>query len=258
MQPLAPTVIKMKPAQPARRGDLVVVQQHHRDWVQRGEPREYDTFTVGVVTSITRDGLVKMFKEAGHADEPDWRGRPDRGRPLPAVGFVQALVRSAAVIDVPGALATAACRTWELTGSVRPYDTLDEVRAALGPHSKTQPTWEPLHEAAETHAALARGAWEAYRRDTYAMPWDSPRYRAYTAQVAAANRGYLLAYTQITAAAGLAAQPRSPGRCRTAAGSGQPGTPDAHAAASPAGHQSRPGRARQAGRGKGSQLEAGT
>jgi hypothetical protein len=79
-----------------------------------------------------------------------------------------------------------------------------------------------------------------------------------------ANRDYLLAYTQITAAAGLAGRPPSPGPCRTAAGSGQPGTPDGHAAASPAGHESRPGQARQAagsmraaGRGEGSQLEAG-
>ena len=138
---------------PAQRGDLVVVQQHHRDSVQHGDPREYDTFTVGVVTSITRDGLVKMFKEAGHVDEPDRSGRPDRGRTLPTVGFVRVLVQSAAKIDVAGSLATAACRTWELTGSVRPYNTLDELRGALMPHYKTQPGWEPLHQAGDTHAA---------------------------------------------------------------------------------------------------------
>jgi hypothetical protein len=183
----------------ARRGDLLVVHRHHRDFPVRGEPREYDTFTVGMVTSITRDGKVMMFKEAGHADEPDWRGRPDRGQALPTVGFVQALVRGAADIDVPGALATASCRTWELTGSTRPYDALDEVRAALSPHFKTRPTWEPLHHAARTHAAARRAAWEAYRRDRQTAGWDNARYDAYTAQVAAADQEYLRAYAQITA-----------------------------------------------------------
>jgi len=92
---------------PARRGDLIVIQQHHRDWVLRGESREYDTYTVGVVTSVTRDGTVKMFREAGHADTPDWRGKPDRGQGMPA-GFERALIMSAADIDVTGALAACA------------------------------------------------------------------------------------------------------------------------------------------------------
>ena len=182
----------------ARRGDLVVVHQHHRDAMQHGDPREYDTFTVGVVTSVTRDGKVKMFKEAGRVDEPGWQGRPDRGQALPTAGFAQALVRSAADIDVPGALATAACRTWENTCSVRPYDTLDEVRAALSPHFKGRDTWEPLHEPAETHAAARRAAWEGYRSDSRTGGWDAARYDAYTALIAAANREYLRSYAQIT------------------------------------------------------------
>lgn len=175
---------------------------------------------VGVVTGITRDGLVKMFKPAGHIDEPDWRGRPDRGQQLPSVGFVQAIIGSAARIDVPGALATAACRTWDTTVSVRPYDTLDEVRAALRPHFRTQPAGEPLHEAAETRAAAVRAAWDSYRhaRDSaFAAGSGDPAgheqrerarraaWDAYTQRSAEANQAYLSAYARATAATPQAA-----------------------------------------------------
>ncbi len=39
----------------ARRGDLVVIHLRHRDW-KDGQPREYDDFWLGQVTSVTRAG----------------------------------------------------------------------------------------------------------------------------------------------------------------------------------------------------------
>lgn len=180
----------------ASRGDLVVVVQHYRDWVRGEEPREYDTYTVGTVTSVTRDGTVKMFSEAGRAREPDLRGQADRGGGLPRTGFVRAYVMSSAKIDVAGALATAACRTWDGHATTRPYETLAEVQAALRPHLRTEPTCEPLHEAAERHAVARHAALQRYRADESSTGWDTSRYDAYTVELLAANREYLAFFAE--------------------------------------------------------------
>ena len=67
----------------AKRGDLVVIQKHNRDHAIGQETREYDTFTVGVVTSVTRDGMVKMFKEAGTSTTWTTPGSLTAARPSP-------------------------------------------------------------------------------------------------------------------------------------------------------------------------------
>ena len=60
----------------ARRGDLVVIHLRHRDW-KDGQPREYDDFWLGQVTSVTRAGLVRLYRPAGtFAWDTDGRGRP--------------------------------------------------------------------------------------------------------------------------------------------------------------------------------------
>ena len=48
----------------ARRGDLVVVRLCHRDW-KTGEPLEDDEFWLGQVTSVTRAGIVRLYRPAG-------------------------------------------------------------------------------------------------------------------------------------------------------------------------------------------------
>ena len=176
----------------ARRGDLVVICLRHRDW-RNGQPREYDDFWLGQVTSVTRAGLVRLYRPAGtFAWDTDGRGRPDRGQPLPSLWFEWAAIKSQKEIDVPGALATAACHTWRgHEDHVRGYDTLKEVRAALRPHLLDQPGWEQLRDAA--------AAWEAAWRE--ARPLLSAAVRAhgeefrrlsgiYDAAAAAANNAY--------------------------------------------------------------------
>jgi hypothetical protein len=176
----------------ARRGDLVVIHLRHRDW-KDGQPREYDDFWVGQVTSVTRAGLVRLYRPAGtFAWDTDGRGRPDRGQPLPSLWFERAAIKSQTEIDVPGALATAACHTWPgHEDHVRGYDTLAEVKAALRPHLLESPWRERLRDAA--------GAWEAARRE--ARPLLSAAVGArgeefarlsglYDAAVTAANNAY--------------------------------------------------------------------
>jgi hypothetical protein len=192
-----------QPAAAAKRGDLVVAEEHHRDYVLHGENREYDTFTVGVVTSVTRDGQVKMFRRAGNFDQgKDWRGQPDRGENIPS-GMVRSYLVSSSDIDVAGALATAACHVW-VTGkgshedSARPYGELAEVRDWLKPHRKTGWTWNLLRDAAV--------AWEKARREAAPMLTDALRYHgeefmaksaAYHAAVAAANEAYRAVYAGV-------------------------------------------------------------
>jgi hypothetical protein len=63
----------------ARRGDLVVICLRHRDWTG-GQPREYDDFWLGQVTSVTRAGLVRLYRPAGTFPwDTDGRGRPGKG-----------------------------------------------------------------------------------------------------------------------------------------------------------------------------------
>ena len=114
----------------ARRGDLVVIHLCDRDW-KTGEPLGDDEFWLGQVTSVTRAGLVRLYRPAGtFAGENDRRGRPDRGRPLPSLRSGRAMIKSQKEIDVQGALATAACRTWPgHEDHVRGYRALAEVRA---------------------------------------------------------------------------------------------------------------------------------
>jgi hypothetical protein len=182
----------------ARRGDLVVICLRHRDW-QGGQPREYDDFWVGQVTSVTRAGLVRLYRAAGaFAWDTDGRGRPDRGQPLPSLWFERAAIKSQQEIDVCGALATAACHVWPgHEGQVRGYATLAEVRAALRPHLLDQPGWEQLRDAA--------AAWEAAWRE--ARPLLSAAVRAhgaefrrlsdrYDAAVTAANYAYRALHEQ--------------------------------------------------------------
>ena len=182
----------------ARRGDLVVIHLRHRDWAA-GQPREYDDFWLGQVTSVTRAGLVRLYRPAGtFAWETDGRGRPDKGQPLPSLWFERAAIKSQKEIDVQGALATAACHVWPgHEDHVRGYATLAEVRAALRPHLLESAGWERLRDAA--------GTWEAARRE--ARPLLSAAVRAhgeefrrlsdlYDPAATAANNAYRQQYEQ--------------------------------------------------------------
>jgi len=182
----------------AKRGDLVVFEQRHHDFVLQGESREYDTFTVGVVTSVTRDGQVKMWRRAGNFDQgKDWRGQPDRGEAAPA-RMVRSYVSSSTDINVAGALATAGCHVWPSGHeSPMPFESLAEVRDWLKPHRKAGWKWNLLRDAGE--------AWEAAHRKAAPMLTEALRHQgeefmvrsaAYGAAILAANDAYRAAYAE--------------------------------------------------------------
>ena len=182
----------------ARRGDLIVIEQHHRDYAIGTGASEYDTFTVGVVTSVTRDGHAKMYRRAGCFDQgKDWRGQPDRGVAIPS-GLVRSYVCSSSDIDVAGALATAGCHVWPSGHeSPMPYGSLAEVQADLKPHRKAGWKWNLLHDAGV--------AWEAAHRAAAPMltgALAAPRSEfpvlseAYHAAVLAAQNAYRAVYAE--------------------------------------------------------------
>jgi hypothetical protein len=205
---------------PPRRGDLIIVGQYHRDAMLHGSPREYHTYTVGTVTSVSREGRVRMFSEAGSVGEPELRGRHHRGTEV--TGHTQTFVLSSDQIDAPGALATAACRTWDVGNvrhaATRPYETLAQAVDALSPHRKTETGWMALNQAAAEHAAARRAAWVSCSR-------GQASHGVYEAQLLAANDKYLAVYAEVTGQA--------------VTGTDRPGTLAAtgrQAIATPAGH----------------------
>ena len=188
----------------AKRGDLVVVETHHRDYVRGEEPREYDKFTVGVVTSVTRDGQVKMYRRAGNFDQgKDWRGEPDRGEVLRPGSFVRALVMPARMVSVSAALAVAACHVWDgPEDHTRAYEALDDVRAALRPCAvlgtgvpaelaEAAVTWESARRAARPMLTAALAVSHSDRAGFMRMSAE------YDAAVTAANDAFRAVYAQV-------------------------------------------------------------
>jgi hypothetical protein len=105
----------------AQRGDLIVVQ-HDPGYL--GEGQVY--VRVGIVTSVTRDGNVKRWKEAAFLD--------DCARELLIAGYQASYIAPKDTIDVPAALATAADHRWPGDRPGMPYGSLSEARDALRPH----------------------------------------------------------------------------------------------------------------------------
>lgn len=111
----------------AKRGDLVVIETEHIDYVIGQGCKKHSEFIIAVVTSITRAGVVKAVRPAGYS-APVEIGR--------MFGFRKAHLVPKARIDVPAAIATAEGHTW--TGrpgdTTKYYDTVDEAKDALRPH----------------------------------------------------------------------------------------------------------------------------
>jgi hypothetical protein len=113
---------------PAKRGDLIAIRTERHDYVVGKETEMTITVEIGVVTSVTRDGVVKA---AVVPYGPESNGQVDLTRPNHR--------RSISIvpqdkIDVRDALATYRQHTWPGHRSTQPYASLDEARAALRPH----------------------------------------------------------------------------------------------------------------------------
>jgi hypothetical protein len=194
----------------ARRGDLVVV--HTRDTsYDRGSrvgPVTTHEWQIGVVTSVTREGLVKAVRYC-YDTTPG-----SKGWTLARGGRVQGwqLVPRGR-IDTAGALATAACHVYPGSEHSRGYASEGEVREALRPHLAGGPhaaelaaaaaVWLEAHRAAEADAREAHT--EANRQQARAgyrtregrelrNRLDREAMDARAAAITAANDAYRAAY----------------------------------------------------------------
>jgi hypothetical protein len=117
----------------AKRGDLVVIVQEHRDHVIGTGTVESTTCEIGIVSNVTREGAVKAYRPARYYRTPD-AAKPVSLAWLPRA---TALLIPATTIDVAAAVKAAEAHCWHGDGrefdSYRPFDSLDEVRAALKP-----------------------------------------------------------------------------------------------------------------------------
>jgi hypothetical protein len=114
-----------------RRGDLAVIERLNvtHSTTGRTETTEY---TVMVVCSVTRDGHAKAVKDERYPSDGHNVAYP---QPLAEMlGLQRFLIVPKDKIDVTAAVAAARAHVYPGSATPRPYDSLDEVRAALAPH----------------------------------------------------------------------------------------------------------------------------
>lgn len=110
---------------PAKRGDLVIVGRKVGNYIIGKPYSEHDEYRICVVTNITREGAVKAYRDR----DDGVAHRLDQVINLIGIALVPA-VR----IDVDAAMKAAEDHTWPGGQPWMPFDSLDEVRAALKPH----------------------------------------------------------------------------------------------------------------------------
>lgn len=109
----------------AKRGDLVIVGRKVGSFVIGRPYSEQGEYRICVVTNITREGAVKAYRDR----DDGATHRLDQVINLIGIALVPA-----ARIDVAAAMKAAADHTWPSGHPWMPFDSLDEVRAALKPY----------------------------------------------------------------------------------------------------------------------------
>jgi hypothetical protein len=116
--------VTTQPITRVRRGDLAIIERINVSHSTTGRT-ETTEYAVMVVSNLTREGRVKAVRDTDCA----------YAQPLDRiVGFQRVFTVAQAEIDVAGAITTARAHVYPNSTTPRPYDSLDEVRAALRPH----------------------------------------------------------------------------------------------------------------------------
>lgn len=110
----------------ARRGDAVVIQQHRVTYMISQPSQEHDDFEVGIVTGISRDGMVRKWRSA-------WYGADGAGVAIPERRSGLWLL-PAAEFDVTAVIEAARAHCWPgHPDQPMPFASLGEVRKAMRP-----------------------------------------------------------------------------------------------------------------------------
>ncbi len=106
----------------AKRGDLAVVVRTQRDFYQDRPTVTRTEVTFGVVTSITRDGVAKSFRDA-------W----DHVGPVKLYGNETVYIVPRVETDVDAAMRTAREHVFPNSDTPMPFGSLDEAKDVLRP-----------------------------------------------------------------------------------------------------------------------------
>jgi hypothetical protein len=115
----------------AKRGDAIAIVTESRDYVI-GRPSSTATrVEVGIVTSITRDGVVKAFRNT-------WSESP---QPIErVVGFKQCIVIPSDVVSPADVMTVAKAHHWPgHPNQPKAFDSLEALREALKPYRNAAP-----------------------------------------------------------------------------------------------------------------------
>jgi hypothetical protein len=122
------TSTESTPTPRVRRGDLAIIEVVRTVHTVHEGRSEHTDYLVAVVTSITRDGHVKAVREDPYGAGT---GHP---RTLASFGPCRVLTVPQAEVDVAAAQEAARQHKWHDGSLSKPFDSLDEVRAAVRPH----------------------------------------------------------------------------------------------------------------------------
>lgn len=111
----------------AKRGDIAVIVTERRDSYINGPTQVRTEVEIKVITSITREGLVKAVRGLG-SDSPAYPFEQFHAR------RVALYIVSAAEFDVAGAIESARKHTYPNSDTPRAYDSLTEAKDMLRAH----------------------------------------------------------------------------------------------------------------------------
>lgn len=111
------------PTRKAKRGDLVVITRHHTAYVIGQDTHEYEQTKLGVVTRITRDGLVKYYSSPFSREDDN----PREQKLDPTREYC--LIVPQSDIDVSAAMAAYKERCWDGDTMIRPFGSIADARA---------------------------------------------------------------------------------------------------------------------------------
>ena len=112
----------------AKRGDLVVIEKRTSYTTTSAGYHEATIYEVGIVTSITREGVTKAIETR--------YGGPTPLKNIYGVG--RTFIVSQDEIDVRAAAEAAWSNEWKPGYPGKPFDSLDEVRSVVSPFKYQQ------------------------------------------------------------------------------------------------------------------------
>lgn len=118
----------------AKRGDLAAIVETRTDYFIGQASKERTTITLGIVTSVTREGLIKALQVPFSSDDHGARA------PYHVTPYIQTLLVPAAAVDVAGVMAAYRQHTYAGHTQIEPFESVDAARAFVAPFRIDQTT----------------------------------------------------------------------------------------------------------------------